>query len=108
MNKITATALITLTSITMTAKDNKHPLYKDPKAPIEQRAEDLLSRMTIEEKVGQMNQLVGIEHFRQNSQSMTAEELATNTAKAFYPGMTVEDLEKMTSDGLVCRLSFMC
>ena len=38
MNKILATALITLTSITMTAKDNtKHPLYKDPKAPIEQR-----------------------------------------------------------------------
>lgn len=102
MNKILATALITLTSITMTAKDNtKHPLYKDPKAPIEQRVEDLLSRMTIEEKVGQMNQLVGIEHFRENSQSMTAEELATNTANAFYPGMTVKDIEKMTSDGLV-------
>lgn len=102
MNKVIATALITLTSICMTAKDNdKHPVYKDPKAPIGQRVEDLLSRMTFEEKVGQMNQLVGIEHFRQNSLSMTAEELATNTANAFYPGMTVEDLEKMTSDGLV-------
>ncbi len=102
MKKTIATALITLTSITMTAKDStKHLLYKDPKAPIEQRVEDLLSRMTIEEKVGQMNQLVGIEHFRENSQSMTAEELATNTANAFYPGMTVKDIEKMTSDGLV-------
>ena len=74
MKKTIATALITLTTITMTAKDNtKRPIYKDPKATIEQRVEDLLSRMTIEEKVGQMNQLVGIEHFRQNSQSMTAE-----------------------------------
>jgi len=30
------------------------PLYKDPKAPIEARVEDLLKRMTLEEKVAQM------------------------------------------------------
>lgn len=87
---------------TMSAKDNnKNATYRDAKAPIEQRVEDLLSRMTLEEKVGQMNQLVGIEHFKQNSASMTAEELATNTANAFYPGMTAEDMERMTASGLV-------
>jgi len=31
------------------------PVYKNPIFPVEQRIEDLLSRMTIEEKVGQMN-----------------------------------------------------
>ena len=31
------------------------PLYKNPVFPIEQRINDLLSRMTLEEKVGQMN-----------------------------------------------------
>ncbi len=31
------------------------PIYKDPKFPVEQRISDLLSRMTLEEKVGQMN-----------------------------------------------------
>ena len=82
-------------------QDNSRPLYKDSAAPIERRIDDLLSRMTLEEKVGQMNQLVGIEHFKQNSATMTAEELATNTANAFYPGVTAEDIEKMTSDGLV-------
>lgn len=82
-------------------QDNTRPLYKDSAAPIERRIDDLLSRMTLEEKVGQMNQLVGIEHFKQNSATMTAEELATNTANAFYPGVTAEDIEKMTSDGLV-------
>lgn len=86
---------------TMGHQDNARPLYKDSAAPIERRIDDLLSRMTLEEKVGQMNQLVGIEHFKQNSATMTAEELATNTANAFYPGVTAEDIEKMTSDGLV-------
>jgi beta-glucosidase len=33
----------------------ENPLYKDPKYPVEQRISDLLSRMTLEEKVGQMN-----------------------------------------------------
>lgn len=37
-------------------KDINKPLYKDAKAPVEQRVEDLLSRMTLEEKVYQLNQ----------------------------------------------------
>ncbi len=32
----------------------KKPLYKDKNAPVEKRVEDLLSRMTLEEKVWQM------------------------------------------------------
>lgn len=83
------------------AGTKEQPIYKNPKASIEQRVNDLLSRMTLEEKVGQMNQLVGIEHFKQNSASMTAEELATNTASAFYPGVTVKDMEDWTRCGLV-------
>jgi len=31
------------------------PIYLDPKQPIERRVEDLLGRMTLEEKVGQLN-----------------------------------------------------
>jgi beta-glucosidase len=31
------------------------PVYKDPKQPIDSRVEDLLSRMTLEEKLGQLN-----------------------------------------------------
>ena len=39
------------------AKDKKGgALYKDAKAPIEKRVDDLLSRMTLEEKVMQLNQ----------------------------------------------------
>ena len=42
---------------TLSAKDKKDiPLYKDAKAPIEQRIEDLVSRMTLDEKIMQLNQ----------------------------------------------------
>jgi len=37
------------------AKDGK-PVYKDKKAPVEKRIKDLIGRMTLEEKVMQMNQ----------------------------------------------------
>jgi beta-glucosidase len=32
-------------------------IYRDPNAPVEARVKDLLSRMTLEEKVGQMTQI---------------------------------------------------
>ena len=93
---------ISMMTMSMMMQGNeKKPLYKNPQAPIEQRVEDLLGRMTLEEKVGQMNQLVGIEHFKQNSATMSTDELATNTANAFYPGTTVKDMEEWTRKGLV-------
>lgn len=100
MRQILTIAFMAITLNAM-AGTKEQPIYKNPKASIEQRVNDLLSRMTLEEKVGQMNQLVGIEHFKQNSTSMTAEELATNTASAFYPGVTVKDMEDWTRRGLV-------
>ena len=45
------------TVCTLSAKDKKgDAFYKDAKAPIEKRVDDLLSRMTLEEKVMQLNQ----------------------------------------------------
>lgn len=41
----------TLESIT----EDKVPVYKNPALPVGQRVEDLISRMTMEEKIGQMN-----------------------------------------------------
>ncbi|MDE6463764.1 MAG: beta-glucosidase, partial [Muribaculaceae bacterium] len=75
--------------------------YQNPQLPVEDRVADLVSRMTLEEKVGQMNQCVGVEHFRSNMGTLTEEELHTNTANAFYPGMEPSDLEQLAKDGLV-------
>ena len=41
----------------LSSKDKKSiPLYRDAKAPIEKRIDDLISRMTLEEKILQLNQ----------------------------------------------------
>ncbi len=76
-------------------------LYRDASAPVEKRVEDLLSRMTLEEKIGQMNQFVGIEHIKANSAVMSEEDLKNNTANAFYPGFSEKDIEHWAEQGLI-------
>ncbi len=55
--KITLIILSLCTSNLMVAQ--KTSPYKDAKLPIEKRVKDLLSQMTLDEKVGQLNQLNG-------------------------------------------------
>ncbi|NOZ27476.1 MAG: glycoside hydrolase family 3 protein [Chloroflexi bacterium] len=40
--------------MTATVSDQGQPIYKDPSRPVEERVDDLVSRMTLEEKVSQM------------------------------------------------------
>jgi beta-glucosidase len=47
--------LCLLIAFTFVIKTAGAQVYKDPKAPIAERVKDLLSRMTLEEKVGQMS-----------------------------------------------------
>lgn len=55
-----AAAVLILCPTLLVAADRKPrkplPLYKDSSAPVGQRVEDLLSRMTLEEKIGQLTQ----------------------------------------------------
>ncbi len=48
---------VTLASLSVSlAQDaGPTPIYLDPKRPIEERIDDLMSRMTLKEKVGQLN-----------------------------------------------------
>ena len=72
--------------------------YKDPNAPIEKRVESLLSQMTLEEKVGQMNQFCGVEHVSQKDKKAQAD---NQDAQGFYPGINADTLRKWTKEGRI-------
>jgi len=66
-NKLIATFILLLlaflavsckktTKYTVTNDDDSEPIYQNPAYPVEERVNDLLSRMTLDEKIGQMTQ----------------------------------------------------
>ena len=99
--KIKNFILIVSIMATFSCGGTSREIYKDPEAPVGKRVEDLLKRMTLEEKVGQMNQFVGVEHIKANEKNLTEEQLKTNTALAFYPGFPASVIEKWTEQGLI-------
>lgn len=52
-----APALLATSTHTVSAPTSAIPLYKDASRPVEKRVEDLLTRMTLDEKIGQMIQI---------------------------------------------------
>ena len=47
--------LLTIPNYLLCLEPTEKSLYRDPSQPIEKRVDDLLSKMTLEEKIGQMN-----------------------------------------------------
>ena len=78
---------------------NESFVYLDPNETVENRVKDLMSRMSLEEKVYQMNQFVGLEHMRQAEKDLTEEELLSNDAQGFYKGVFSDDVAEMTRRG---------
>src|SRR3954469_25009394 len=46
--------LCALFCVSLWAQETERPAYKDPQLPVEQRVNDLVSRMTLQEKVSQL------------------------------------------------------
>ncbi|MBJ6142285.1 glycoside hydrolase family 3 N-terminal domain-containing protein [Hymenobacter sp. BT559] len=61
-----------LLGATATYAQSKKPLYQDRTAATEARVQDLLARMTTEEKVGQLSTLLGWEMYQKDGQKVSA------------------------------------
>lgn len=75
--------------------------YKDANASISDRVDDLLSRMTIEEKVGQLSQYVGIEHMISAAVVLPPEDLKKSHAIGFYADCPPDEVKRLTAEGLI-------
>ena len=100
---ITMVKMIILSAVLMlfvsfkTTKDGD-PIYLDPSKSVEVRVADLMSRMTLEDKVYQMNQFVGLEHMKQGNPNDDKE---NNDAQGFYKTLSVNDVSKMCEEGKI-------
>ena len=76
--------------------------YKDASAPVDKRVEDLLSQMTLEEKVGQMNQFVGLDMMEQTkAKKISRKEMVQGDEFAYYPGYPTDTIISMIKSGQV-------
>lgn len=73
--------------------------YKDANAPVNARIDDLMSKMTLEDKVYQMCQYVGLEHMKHAEAKLTPEELEKSDALGFYPGVRSDSVARLTEAG---------
>jgi len=78
--------------------DNGKPAYLNPDLPVEKRVDDLMSRMTLEEKIGQMCQYVAIEHI-EKTKAMYKKLNKGNDQYGMYPGLSIQNLKDMVKKG---------
>ena len=87
--------------ISTLACQDKSKDYTDPTLPVSERVSSLMSQMTLEEKVAQMCQYVGLEHMKKAEKDMSAEDLKHSHSQGFYPNLHSSDVEEMTKKGLI-------
>ena len=75
--------------------------YINKEYSIDVRLDDLMSRMTLEEKVAQMTQFVGLNYITDADRNMTAEEILNSDSRASYRGLLKKDIAQMVADGKI-------
>ena len=73
--------------------------YLNSSLSYEDRVIDLMNRMTLEEKVAQMCQYVGLNYLAETSKNMTSEDILNSDSKAMYPGFLTKDIADMVVRG---------
>ena len=79
-------------------KNTDNPKYLNPMLSIDKRVDDLMQRMTLEDKVSQMNQFVGLEHMRSGNPN---DDKANNDAQGFYKDLSINDVTNLTIEGKI-------
>ncbi len=101
-------SIILLVAVLMTAchspsdnGDHDQLPYLNATLSAEARVADLLSRMTLDEKIAQMCQYVGLQHMKEAEQNLSKEEMEKSDAHGFYPGLHSTDVAQLVEQGLI-------
>jgi len=104
MKKLTTSLLLLSTTVLTGFATDKAPLYKDPSQPVEKRVQDLLGRMTLEEKITQLDMVAG-ESILETADKLSTENLnklmkvnPIGAVHDFYPesAALANELQKFT------------
>jgi len=95
----TIAVLFVMSGCESSNSDKSNPTYLNADAPVEQRVTDLMQRMTLKEKIGQMCQYVAIEHFKKSEDILDGKVSESNDQYGFYPDLTVKDIKKLIREG---------
>ena len=82
------------------SQNNNYP-YMDAGLNINERIDDLMSRMTLYEKACQMNQFVGLEHMKKAEKDLSPEDIKKSDAQGFYKGVFSDDVKQMIINGQI-------
>ena len=93
------TGILLWASLLLTAQ--KKPDYLNPKLSVSARVNDLMGRMTLEEKIGQMCQYVALEHVRESIKKLKGKNLKGDDQYGMYPNLTINDLKELTREGKI-------
>ncbi len=83
------------------SEDSENKLYKQSNIKIEERVNDLMSRMTLEQKVYQMDQYVGLKHLNKAEKKKSLRNLDNDDANAFYPGFNSDNIALLVEEGKI-------
>ena len=100
---ITALVLMTSCSGEEQKKENSTPVYLDPDKPVDKRVDDLISRMTLEEKIGQMCQYVAPLHIQETIDRMKKNMKLKKGDDQYgmYPGINADSLRHLVKLGRI-------
>ncbi len=80
---------------------SENATYLDASQSVEKRVADLIKRMTLEEKVAQMCQYVGLQHMKNAAVELSPEEMKKSHMMGFYADYPPAKIEEMTKQGLI-------
>ncbi|KGE15312.1 glycoside hydrolase family 3 N-terminal domain-containing protein [Sphingobacterium deserti] len=84
--KIKHVLILGMTGLFLTGQAQVLP-YKNSKLPIADRVEDLIGRMTVEEKVGQLSKLLGWEMYEKSGNNVRASQKLKDVVKQQHIGL---------------------